>query len=336
MWSTNGFRYSKSQFQVSDSWIVEIYSEIKLGRITLKEAAKNVPAKTIDGADIEIAMSAKTLSQIFKDHGHQLPQGRKGLKKEIPETTIDLIIQKKFQLKCGITKLWEHINKEGNKVSRIAVEKVCQDVLHTEKKAKKKEKPRCRYLVSHVNAAWHGDIHYLIFNEEKKYLFALIDDRSRYIVRYGIFDDKTAQRVVEIMKEAVAFHTRPLVYWSDNGSENIADITKQFCTEHGIVHCTTIPGNPQSNGKIEAWWHPLEKRLSSVTSWDEIFNEIADYILIYNTKLPHFSLEKINGFHAYPIEIFFNPDLQYSSIDETTINIDGRGEVSLKKFLHLS
>ena len=122
----------------------------------------------------------------------------------------------------------------------------------------------------------------------------------------------------------------------DNGSENIADITKQFCTEHGIVHCTTIPGNPQSNGKIEAWWRPLEKRLSSVTSWDEIFNEIADYILIYNTKLPHFSLEKINVFHSYPIEIFFNPDLQYSSIDETTINIDGRGEVSLKKLLHLS
>ena len=337
MWSTNGLRYLKRDIEVKESWLKTKFHEIQAGRITLKACADNVEATIIDGTEVELKMCPKMLSQIFKEHGYTVFNvGRKGHHKEYEEEKTQIIRSEKLRLKCGITKLWEHLNKDGVGVSRTHVQTVCEDLQLTEKNPKKRNKIRCRYLVSHVNAAWHGDIHYIFCEGETKYLFALIDDRSRYLIEYGLYDQKNQEAVIHTFKEAIEkLGRKPLIYWSDNGGENIGEITAEFCKENGILQCKTLPGNPQSNGKIECWWKPLEKRLKDLNEWDEIEMAIDEYVQIYNTELPHFGLEKINKYHAYPIEIFTNQDLQYSNLEDCTIKIDNRTVIPIKNFLHL-
>ena len=83
----------------------------------------------------------------------------------------------------------------------------------------------------------------MIFNNEKKYLLALLDDRSRFIVGYGISDFKTSIFCIDVFKKAIDTYTKPLVYWSDNGTENKSEIMKKFCDDNSISQVFTIPGN---------------------------------------------------------------------------------------------
>ena len=317
------------------SWIVETARLIKKGELTLTQAANSVEIDTILG-EATISMHPKTLSKLFKQNGYTffLP-GRKGFSIEPTEEEIEIVTAKKAELQCGINKLWEHINKEGFQISRLKVERICQSILLTPKKPKKKEKIRSRYLVNQVNGAWHGDIHYIILNQEQKYLFTLIDDRSRFIVGWGLGEHKNSELVLNTFQKAVEQYTTPLAFWSDNGKENIAGLIDSFLKQNDIHHCLTIPGNPQSNGKIEVWWKPLEKRLETAESWPEIESRIENYIRIYNYSLPHLGLEKINGFHAYPAEVFFDENLQKTNLDECTIHIDNKGDVTLANFWHI-
>ena len=239
-------------------------------------------------------------------------------------------------MKCGITKMWEHLNKEGIHCSRNDVTKVYKQNLNVPgKKFKKKPKIRCRYTISQTNGAWHGDIHYISKTDQVKYLFVLIDDRSRFIVNWGLFNNKTAINVIQVLSEAVSLYGPPLIFWSDNGTENVNKEMAEFLEQNNIFHVKTIPGNPQSNGKIEKFWPPLDKRLANKNSWQEVEETIQNYIDIYNYKIPHSGLEKIGGFHAYPSEIFFNENYQKTTVDECKIKIDDKGDVTLRSFFKI-
>ena len=144
------------------------------------------------------------------------------------------------------------------------------------KKKNKNPKIRFRYEASSVNAIWHGDIHYIIFNYEIKYLFALIDDKSRFITGWGMFEHKTCFNCIQVFNKAIENYGRPLCYFSDNGKENVGSPMKAFLHHFEIRHITTIPGNPEANGKIEKFWLPLEKRfriklkMELIKNWNDI------------------------------------------------------------------
>ena len=329
--------YRLIDFEVKASWLKETSILLQKGMISIDEACKSVDVRTILGEELTISIGKSQVKKLFKENGMKLyERGRKGWKKELKPEVTQKIITEYQNIGCGITKLWEKLNKDNIKVSRKDVEKVYKNILNIPGKNKKKvPKPRCRYLITQVNGAWHGDIHYLNFNNEIRYLFVLIDDRSRFIVNYGIFFNKTAVNVVAVLSEVVSLYGPPLIFWSDNGSENVNQEMDEFLENNHIARVTTLPGNPQSNGKIEKFWPPLEKKLKKCNSWEQIKNQIQNYIEMYNYHLPHNGLEKINGFHAYPSEIFFNERFKKTNLEECKINIDGRGEVSLRSFFKI-
>ena len=127
--------------------------------------------------------------------------------------------------------------------------------------------------------------------------------------------------------------TSPLTYWSDNGKENISDLMRLFLSNHLIFPITTEPGTPEENGKIEKWWPKCDEWLEGIDNWEDAKNVIDMYVNTYNTKIPHLGLEKLNGFNAYPSEVYCNIALQKTTIYECTIKIDNKGEIPLDEFL---
>ena len=109
---------------------------------------------------------------------------------------------------------------------------------------------------------------------------------------------------------------------------------KKFCDDNSISQVFTIPGNPQSNGKIEKFWPPLSKRIKDAKSWDEIYLIIDKYINDYNFRIPHNSLEKgIGGVNSYPCEVFEKEDLQATDLNTSFITIDNKGTLPLSVFI---
>lgn len=130
--------------------------------------------------------------------------------------------------------------------SRNDVEKIYNRKIRAIKhKEEKIQMVRCRYECVHVNSVWHGDIHYIKFQGEMRYIFVLMDDKSRYIVSYGMSKFKTTAFVISVFDEAIDYYEiTPLYYWSDNGRENtskemqlyLSNIgTKQRCSDQASL-----------------------------------------------------------------------------------------------------
>ena len=158
-----------------------------------------------------------------------------------------------------------------------------------------------------------------------------MDDKSRYIVGYGITDNKDQNAVYNVLKSSIEKYGPPLIFWTDNGKENINSYVNSLLIEYNIKHIKTRPRTPRQNGKIERFWPELEKRLNKDDTWDIIFAKIEDYINNYNNIIPHHGLPNIGKFHATPSEIFTSPHLQKSNIENCKILIDGK-PIGLKKF----
>ena len=229
---------TESCFEIKESWLIDTKRLILAGKLTLKEAAKHVEVMCISFPEVTKTRtySPKYLSRVFQQHGIQLfAVGRNGYSKPLTEEEeIDRVTNVRANLGCGIRKTYEVLNKNGFHISHDRVKKVFQELLLIPKKPKKVQKDiRCRYLISQVNGVWHGDIHYIVLNNgDIHYLFALIDDRSRYIIHWGLFEHKTTENVRNVFEEAISKNnTTPLAFWSDNGLENCGRIMEQFLSK---------------------------------------------------------------------------------------------------------
>ena len=98
----------------------------------------------------------------------------------------------------------------------------------------------------------------------KKYFITFIDDCTRY---YYIYLLRSKDEVIEAFKQYKLEVENQLgktikIIRSDRGGEYDAPF-EEFCSEHGIIHQTTTPYSPQSNGVVERknelwkrWWMP--------------------------------------------------------------------------------
>ena len=296
-----------AQKSINLKWLRNIADEIKAGNVAMKDAPNEALYDTVDGFKETHKISLRQLQRYFAKYNIKVFEvGRRNFKKSIKEEFEEEV---KFSIKednVGITKTWMILNKKGIDCSRNDVELVFTKLGKTKDKEKSIPKVRCRYLVEMVNGVWHGDIHYIVKPDIVRYIFALIDDRSRYIVGYGIFSKKTASNVLDVFKKTIETNgVKPLAYWCDNGTENIAKEVKNYLSENEIYQILTIPGNPQSNGKIERFWLGLDKRIKDPTTIGQIERAIEKKtltvtILIYHTwVLRKMKMDSIKGQSMY-------------------------------------
>ncbi len=159
---------------------------------------------------------------------------------------------------------------------------------------KRKQRKYVRWERHHSNSLWQGDWKEIKIKGRTKYLIAFIDDASRLITCYGIYDNPNTENTIKTLMKGIAKYGKPLQILTDHGSQftpNKLDKKgrakhkfEQFLEENGIQHILASVKHPQTNGKIERWFGLVEKK-------KELFNDdINKIVKWYNEIKPLMSL----------------------------------------------
>jgi transposase InsO family protein len=97
------------------------------------------------------------------------------------------------------------------------------------------------------------EINGILTGATKKYFISFIDDASRYCKLYLIKTKDEALNYFKIYKAEVENQLERKIkrIRSDIGGEYLSNDFGENCAEHGIIHETTTPYSPQSNGVAE-------------------------------------------------------------------------------------
>jgi len=158
----------------------------------------------------------------------------------------------------------------------------------------KKQKPRkwVRYELPHPNDLWHTDWSYDPFTG--KQLSVYIDDRTRLITCFGVFQNATAENGAALLRSGIAEYGKPKAVMTDHGSQYYANhpnaeqentLFRQVLDPLSIKHCLARINRPQTNGKVERFFRTYKEEFAAGS-----FKNIADFMRHYNENRPHMSL----------------------------------------------
>lgn len=201
---------------------------------------------------------------------------------------------------CGIEK---YFKKRGFSVTHNKINQVLQYERLINKKMGKRKKPKyIRYEAEEINDQWHID--WSIDPLTKKNLFAIIDDKSRFIVFAGLFDSANAENSAFALQKAIKRYGKPKEIISDNGShfkdiqnkkvnQELAFIEEKYKIKHTFIR----PGYPQSNGKIERWFGSYKIEFPRM-NYDKV-KDCITWVQYYNFERLHQSLDYETPAHVY-------------------------------------
>ena len=218
--------------------------------------------------------------------------------KPIPKAEKQLILELYERMPMGAVKLERYL--ELNDMKHIPHNRIHR-ILMDAGKAKPTEKKIRRKKWVHFerrrgNSLWHGDYCEI----EHKQVLALIDDASRYIVGYGVFDSATTDNALIVLNDAIANHGMPKQLMTDHGTQFCANEERTYkfsekLRKQGIVHIMSRVKRPQSNGKIERRFGTI-KRL-----YAHFGRDMLKAVECYNRML-HLSLD-MSPAEAYQIKM---------------------------------
>ena len=130
----------------------------------------------------------------------------------------------------------------------------------------------------------------------KRYIVTAIDVVSKFSFSYT-YKSHTSTNAADFARKLIQVTPYPIkAIQTDNGSEFLKDFDKVIA-KLGIVHFFTYPRCPKQNGVIERFNRSLQEEFVDFNSVlleekdTKLFNDhLIDYLLWYNTKRPHNSL----------------------------------------------
>ena len=118
-----------------------------------------------------------------------------------------------------------------------------------------------RFEAAAPNERWVGDaLHGPRVGGRKTYLFAFLDDHSRFAVgyRFGFAEDTV--RLAAALQPALAARGLPAGCYVDNGSAYVDSWLLRACGKLGIRLIHSTPHRPQGRGKIERWFRGVREQ----------------------------------------------------------------------------
>lgn len=208
--------------------------------------------------------------------------------------------------RCGARKLYAILRMRGFSVSLRKISQVMK-VEGLQKPNRRKQKPRKykRYEWPLPNFMWHTDWHVIKASKLKgKQFICYLDDCSRRVMSYGVFDTPTTKASLLVLYKAIAEHkVTPFELNSDRGSQFIpskhdkkGEANSEFqevLKEMGIVFIPSRRRHPQTNGKLEKFHDILDKE------FDDRFETIDQFIEWYNNKRASEALDYSTPKKAY-------------------------------------
>ena len=155
---------------------------------------------------------------------------------------------------------------------------------------KRQQRKYVRYERAHSISMWQGDWKEFEIDNSKKWVVAFIDDSSRLITCYGVFDSPTTQNTIAILNQGFREYGTPREILTDHGTqfvsardrEHAQHTFKDFLNQH--EHIVARVKHPQTNGKIERFFGEVERRIRKFGSIDKI-------VRWHNAIKPHMSLD---------------------------------------------
>lgn len=199
---------------------------------------------------------------------------------------------------------------KGWRISRRAIARVFKDngyeLVHVQSRPKGDEHPH-RWEAPRRNAVWQMDLCDLMVGADKRALAVVLDDFSRFVVGWQVFEAPSGEGVVEVLQSAIGRHGKPEGVYTDRGGVfldwNKETSFQRFLAEQLIDHIVGKPYRPQGRGKVEALFKSIRRELWQVRhfeSWDEANDALSGWFRGYNHARAHMGIDGLT-----PADRFF-------------------------------
>jgi len=195
----------------------------------------------------------------------------------------------------GPSQIRNQLRRAGMKVSVHTVRVVLDANGYVTPRTKRTEVHDRRYEAVRPNQLWHADFLSRYINKQLIRVLFFIDDYSRFIVGWNIFDEERASAVIETFERAVSRHGRPESMMSDGGGgfwswRGIAQFTR-LLDELSVDQL--IAKVPQVNGKLEVLNANVQKELFNTERFfdlTEAHARLGHWVSFYNFRRTHHAL----------------------------------------------
>lgn len=169
------------------------------------------------------------------------------------------------------------------------------------KKKFKNRKPK--NLKSKPMHLWAVDTIQRVSNGIRRYIMTIVDPNSRIAFalalpsKHSKHTAKVLEALIDGLSGSITFQTNPKEFaiLSDNGSEFLKDF-ESLLQEKGLTHYLTYPKNPKMNAHNERFNRTIQEQFVDYyedllfTDIDLFNQDMADWLIDYNTFIPHHSL----------------------------------------------
>ena len=161
------------------------------------------------------------------------------------------------------------------------------------------DRPR-RFERARVNQLWQSDLFSFTLKRSGRrlYLVAFLDDRSRYVVGWGLSASSSSKMVLEAFESAIADYGAPEEVLTDQGPQYATWRGKsafaKLCERRGIKHILARPKHPQTVGKTERFWGTLWREClqgAVCRDLDDARGRVRHFVDYYNFQRPHRALD---------------------------------------------
>ena len=155
--------------------------------------------------------------------------------------------------------------------------------------------------IDRADQVWSSDITYVRMRHGFVYLVAILDWFSRYVVSWAVSITLDAEFCIEALRDALSV-SKPEIFNSDQGCQFTSDEWIGRLKELEITISMDGKGRWLDNVVIERFWRSIKYEdiyLKSYENGWELERGIEAYMMRYNFKRPHQSLEK-----ATPDEVY--------------------------------
>lgn len=262
-----------------------------------------IAKQVLNGVSINKVAEAQGISRIsvFKIVKAQQELGWDGLKDHITgrqeivlnQSAVIIILDLRKRFGYGACRIEQILKQKGFAISHRQIEKVLvRNGLVIANPKKQKSRKWVRYELPHPNDLWHTDWSFDPFTN--KQLSVYIDDRTRLITCFGVFQNATAENSIALLRSGIAEFGKPKAVMTDHGSQYYANhpnaeqentLFRQTLDPLGIKHCLARINRPQTNGKVERFFRTYKEEFATGS-----FTSLADFMRHYNENRPHMSL----------------------------------------------
>jgi putative transposase len=156
--------------------------------------------------------------------------------------------------------------------------------------------------ITRPDQVWAMDITYVPMARGFVYLAAVIDWFSRRVLAWRLSITMEAAFCVEALKEALARHSRPEIFNTDQGSQFTSDVFIGVLTENEIAISMDGKGAWRDNVFVERLWRSVKYEEVYLRAYDTVAEaraSIGRYLSFYNSRRPHSSLDRQTPDQAY-------------------------------------